>query len=540
PLQFSSADNIQPLKLLHHWIHKQLSQEHSRLTLELFSSSLEKSKFSVKSSELKNKIFASFVRNYCPVDIRRVYRFFDIVYMEEFNCAFQENMADNRSAGQNQAHTRIDGRHPGQIRPIKCIPLLFDSLHGNALFQRGLTQVFSNVTIAPLQFQKPHDSVSDLETLKDLPEEADGKRFYLFYNFPAYCNGEITERSSSAPKRREIGHANLAEKALQASIDPKSLENYIVNVNAKVLSSNGSSSMATICASNMALQTAGVKMKDQVSGIAMGFVAATANQNTSVDLILTDITGLEDCLGHTDCKIASTDKSCVSAVQLDCKLKEGLASRHVAQLLNHAVKSNIEIIGQMNRSLSRLGAENKGEGEIGRQNCPLPVIREIQLPLGVKFGSLVNQLSKRLERQFNTFLEPVGGFNDDKMLSNDERCKVRLFSRSEREMESSIELINGEFQEDEGLSYRKISDLFGVSKSAAQCAVKKFENTGSFESISNSGRPSSLSRGDNSFLVKEVIKHPSVSSTTLASELSGDHGVQVCPQQLGFISENKV
>jgi len=200
---------------------------------------------------------------------------------------------------------RIDGRGLDDIRPIYTETSLFNKTHGTGLFTRGETQVLSFLTLG---------SYSD-EQISETLEEETRESFYLHYNFPPYCVGEATKLG--AVSRREIGHGKLAFKALNAVIPSKQSFPYTVRLVAEVMESNGSSSMATICASSLALMDGGVPVKSHVAGIAMGLIKGE-NGNFS---ILTDIMGDEDHLGDMDLKVAGT-KNGITALQMDIKVHD--------------------------------------------------------------------------------------------------------------------------------------------------------------------------------------------------------------------------
>ncbi|MDI6709370.1 MAG: polyribonucleotide nucleotidyltransferase [Bacillota bacterium] len=211
---------------------------------------------------------------------------------------------------------RIDGRATDEIRPIKVEAGVLPRTHGSGLFQRGQTQVLSVVTLG---------AVSDEQILDNLsPEES--KRFMHHYNFPSYSTGET--RPIRSPGRREIGHGALAERALEAVIPPEDTFPYTLRIVSEVLSSNGSTSMGSVCGSTLALMDAGVPIKAPVAGIAMGLIMEGEDFT-----ILTDIQGIEDHLGDMDFKVAGTTKG-ITALQMDIKIsgvKQGILSRALAQ-----------------------------------------------------------------------------------------------------------------------------------------------------------------------------------------------------------------
>ena len=206
-------------------------------------------------------------------------------------------------------HTRVDGRSLDEIRPLSCEVGLIPRVHGSSLFTRGLTQVMSIVTLGMTSEEQELDGI-DTET---------SKRYMHQYNFPAYSVGEA--RASRGPGRREIGHGALAEKALVPVIPSKEDFPYAIRVVSEILSSNGSTSQGSICASTLALMDAGVPIKRPVAGISTGLVTDPENPNNYV--MMTDIQGIEDFFGDMDFKVGGTEKG-ITAIQVDIKV-DGLS-----------------------------------------------------------------------------------------------------------------------------------------------------------------------------------------------------------------------
>jgi len=228
---------------------------------------------------------------------------------------------------------RIDGRGPTDIRPLSADVALIPTAHGSGLFQRGETQVLSVTTLG----------MPRMEQILDTIGVEDRKRYMHHYNFPPFSTGE-TGRVGS-PKRREIGHGALAERALVPVI-PNAVEwPYTIRVVSDVLSSNGSTSMASVCGSTLSLMDAGVPIKDAVAGIAMGLVYADGKYTT-----LTDILGAEDAFGDMDFKVAGTRDS-VTALQLDTKI-DGLPADVLAQALHQAHEARLRILDTMTGAIS--------------------------------------------------------------------------------------------------------------------------------------------------------------------------------------------
>ncbi len=229
---------------------------------------------------------------------------------------------------------RLDRRTPDEIRPIDIKIHPFERPHGSAIFARGQTQVFATVTLGSPEEAQLVESIYEGETFK---------RFMLHYNFPPFCTGDA--RPWGPPRRREIGHGALAERALEPFIPPEEEFPYIIRVVANVLESNGSSSMATVCAGSLALFDAGVPVKKHVAGIAMGLVVEGDKY-----IILTDILGEEDQLGDMDFKVAGT-KEGITSIQMDIKIK-GLKKEIMEEALLKAKEARLFILDKMYSAIS--------------------------------------------------------------------------------------------------------------------------------------------------------------------------------------------
>ena len=223
---------------------------------------------------------------------------------------------------------RVDGRTPTEIRPIMVKPDYLPLVHGSGLFQRGQTQVLSICTLGMLNEWQRLDTI----------EPVDGKRYIHHYNFPPFCTGETGRMGS--PKRREIGHGALAERALLPVIPSEEEFPYTIRVVSEVMESNGSSSMASTCGSTLALMDAGVPIKRPVSGVAMGLI-----QEEGKTVVLTDIQGLEDFLGDMDFKVTGTTKG-ITAMQMDNKAT-GLTPEILRKALMQAHEGRMFILDKM-------------------------------------------------------------------------------------------------------------------------------------------------------------------------------------------------
>ena len=226
---------------------------------------------------------------------------------------------------------RLDGRNTKQIRPIWCEVGYLPSPHGSAIFTRGETQSLTTVTLG----------TSREANVIDIPSEQGEERFYLHYNFPPFSTGEA--RPLRGTSRREVGHGNLAQRALKRMI-PEDCP-YTVRVVSEILESNGSSSMATVCAGTLALMDAGIQMKKTVSGIAMGLIT-----DGDKYAVLSDILGDEDHLGDMDFKVTGT-KDGITACQMDIKIK-GLTYEILEKALEQAREGRMHILGKITDTIA--------------------------------------------------------------------------------------------------------------------------------------------------------------------------------------------
>ncbi len=235
---------------------------------------------------------------------------------------------------------RLDGRKTDEIRPIWCEVDYLPSTHGSAIFTRGETQALATVTLG-----------TSREANKiDMPSYEGEETFYLHYNFPPFCTGEA--RPIRGTSRREVGHGNLAQRALKGMI-PEDCP-YTVRVVSEVLESNGSSSMATVCSGTMALMDAGVQLTKPVSGIAMGLIS---DADSGKYAVLSDILGDEDHLGDMDFKVTGTADG-ITACQMDIKVK-GLSYEILVKALIQAKEGRIHILGKLTDTIATPNADVK-------------------------------------------------------------------------------------------------------------------------------------------------------------------------------------
>jgi polyribonucleotide nucleotidyltransferase len=237
---------------------------------------------------------------------------------------------------------RLDGRKPDEIRPIICEIDPLPATHGSALFTRGETQSLTTVTLGTKLDEKIIDDVLNKGT----------EKFTLHYNFPPFATGEA--KPARGISRREIGHGNLAHRALKNMMPSDDENPYAIRVVSDILESNGSSSMATVCAGTLALMDAGIKLKKPVSGIAMGLIT---DKETKKYAVLSDILGDEDHLGDMDFKVTGT-RDGITATQMDIKV-EGLSFEILTKALNQAKSGRLHILDIMNEVISEPRPELK-------------------------------------------------------------------------------------------------------------------------------------------------------------------------------------
>jgi polyribonucleotide nucleotidyltransferase len=229
---------------------------------------------------------------------------------------------------------RIDGRGLDEIRPISCEVGVLPRVHGSALFTRGQTQALATTTLGTKMDEQKMDEL----------EGEFWKSYMLHYNFPSFSTGEI--KPFRGPSRREIGHGNLAERSIKPAMPSDTVFPYTVRIVSDILESNGSSSMATVCAGSLALMDAGVPLKTPIAGIAMGLIKEGEHF-----LILTDILGDEDHLGDMDFKVAGS-KDGITGFQMDIKIK-GISADVLGEALAKAKAARLKILDVMNQTLDK-------------------------------------------------------------------------------------------------------------------------------------------------------------------------------------------
>lgn len=276
-------------------------------------------------------------------------------------------------------NVRPDNRALDEIRNIWCETGMIPRTHGSAIFTRGQTQVLNVTTLGAL---------GDVQKLDGLDEE-DNKRYMHHYNFPSYSVGET--RPSRGPGRREIGHGALAERALVPVIPPQEDFPYAIRLVSEVLSSNGSTSQASVCASTLSLLDAGVPIRDMVAGIAMGLI-----KHHDKVAVLSDIQGMEDHLGDMDFKVAGTEKG-VTAIQMDIKIA-GIDETILRQALKQAKEGRIHILNEMKKVISEPKPElSPYAPKIEKMTINPDKIRDVIGPGGKMINKIIDETGVKID-----------------------------------------------------------------------------------------------------------------------------------------------
>ncbi len=302
---------------------------------------------------------------------------------------------------------RLDGRKLDEVRPISSEVNYLPTAHGSAVFTRGETQSLSTVTLGT----KLDEQMIDGAMISG------SNKFILHYNFPAFSTGEV--RPNRGPGRREIGHGNLAFRALKKVL-PKDEDNpYTIRVVSDILESNGSSSMATVCAGSLALMDAGIPVSAAVSGIAMGLITDSESGKYAV---LSDILGDEDHLGDMDFKVAGTSKG-ITACQMDIKI-DGLSFEVLQEALQQAHQGRMHILEEMNKTLSQPNEDLK-------PNAPRSVSLKIERDM---IGALIGpggKVVQEIQKETNTtiIIEEIANKGHVNIFASDEQDMQKALSR---------------------------------------------------------------------------------------------------------------
>ena len=308
---------------------------------------------------------------------------------------------------------RLDGRSTAQVRPIWCEVDYLPCAHGSAIFTRGETQSLATVTLGTKLDMKEMDEV--------LIQKSDP--FVLHYNFPPFATGEA--RASRGVGRREVGHGNLAMRALKPMVPTGEENPYAVRVVSDILESNGSSSMASVCAGCLALMDSGIKLKKPVAGVAMGLI-----EEGGKFAILSDILGDEDHLGDMDFKVAGT-KDGITATQMDIKC-DGLSEEIMAKALAQAKEARMHIMGEMLKVISEPRAELKPHA---------PRIVQLRIP-GEFIGAVIGkggEVIQKIQKETGTTVT----ITEEKQDDGTSIGAVDIFGTNKESMDKALEWIKG-------------------------------------------------------------------------------------------------
>lgn len=382
----------------------------------------------------------------------------------------------------NVTGIRCDGRKLNELRPISCQVDLHAPLHGSALFQRGQTQVMCSTT-----FDSP-DAAFRSDSMTDLLSGVKEKNFMLHYEFPPYATNE-TGKIGSMPNRREIGHGALAEKSIRPLV-PEDQE-MTLRLDCTVLESNGSSSMASVCAGSLSLMDAGVKIKEHVAGVAMGLMSHS-NGEAKSNFILTDILGFEDYIGDMDFKIAGTKKA-LTALQLDVKPMIGLPTSIIYQAIQEAHVARSEIINKMDKTIKTPRMEEKPNH---------PVLKTIHIPAHkkAKFIGFGGSNIKKMMAQIGVRISACDdAFEDGDTLGATEHGNFTIFAPNKDAMLEAEEYIKNLLEKD----YREPELEFGNIYVAT---IQEIRQNGVMVSLYPNMKPTLLSLAQ---LDNRSVSHPS-------------------------------
>ncbi|MCD6659538.1 MAG: polyribonucleotide nucleotidyltransferase [Lentimicrobium sp.] len=305
---------------------------------------------------------------------------------------------------------RLDGRKLDEIRPIWCEVDYLPAVHGSAIFTRGETQSLTTVTLGT----KLDEQLIDGAVIEEKVN------FILHYNFPPFSTGEVKRMSGTS--RREVGHGNLALRALKPVIPGPDVNPYTIRVVSDILESNGSSSMATVCAGTMALMDAGVKIKKPVSGIAMGLISDTKTNRFAV---LSDILGDEDHLGDMDFKVTGTEDG-ITACQMDIKV-DGMPYEVLAQALEQAKRGRMHILGEITKTINTPRADYKPHvPRIVKMTIPKEFIGAVIGP----GGKVIQEMQR--ETGSTIVIEEVGEFGVIDIVSNNKESIDAVMAKIKR------------------------------------------------------------------------------------------------------------
>lgn len=436
--EVDESEMLEAIKVAHEEIKKQC-QAQVELANEVGSTAKREYSHEPKDEELKasmhkqvyDKLYAvAAQKNPNKAERKEAFKAVYEEYIEQFSEEQLEEMDDfllgkyfhdiEKDAVRNfvlDTQERIDGRQPDEIRPIWTEADYLPSAHGSAVFTRGETQSLTSVTLGT----KLDEQMIDGAMISGF------NKFILHYNFPGFSTGEV--RPNRGPGRREVGHGNLAMRALKPMIPSEEEGNpYTIRVVSDILESNGSSSMATVCAGTMALMDAGIKLKRPVSGIAMGMISDSESGKYA---ILSDILGDEDHLGDMDFKVTGTTEG-ITACQMDIKV-DGLSYEVLAKALDQAKRGRLHILGEMAKTITEPRTELKPHAP--RMEM-LRIDRELIGAVIGPGGKIIQEIQKESGATVNIEEDDQGG-------------KVSIFAADGNALNNALERIKAIVQQPE-------------------------------------------------------------------------------------------
>lgn len=393
--EISEDEMVEAIEFAHREIKKIIEiQKELIAELKPQKREIETAEIPAELTDLLNKIDIASIQSALKIQEKKERRLAVKSVFDKFIEELPEELLDYKSYVNNYFHeiekketrklmlqskTRLDGRSADQIRDITCDLSYLPRAHGSAIFTRGQTQALGTVTLG---------TKAD-EQIVDAIEGESSKSYMLHYNFPPFCTGEA--KPIRGTSRREIGHGNLAERALKPVLPNDNDFPYTIRIVSDVLESNGSSSMATVCAGSLSLMDAGVPVKSAVAGIAMGLI-----KEGDETMVLSDILGDEDHIGDMDFKVAGTAEG-INAIQMDIKIK-GISFEIMKEALHKAKAGRLHILGIMNEAINSPREElSKYAPRILTTMIPVDKIGTVIGPSGKMIKSIVELTGAQID-----------------------------------------------------------------------------------------------------------------------------------------------
>ncbi len=375
-------ESMQPLLDIQRELQKEFGKEKMSLTIREIDSELTDTVKEILASQLPHAYSLKKLEKgkaLKELEDQIIEKLSEKFSKDEINKAIEKSKARFLRTNLTQKGIRIDGRKPKEIRPISCEVGILNKAHGSALFTRGETQSLAVITLASSEDQQRSETLWDL----DMRE-----RFMLHYNFPPFCVGEA--RMQKSPGRREIGHGNLAQRALARVIPPLKDFGYTIRAVAETLESNGSSSMASVCSGTMGMLNAGIPLIAPVSGIAMGLI-----KEDDQYVILSDIQGDEDHLGDMDFKVCGTAEG-ITALQMDIKI-DGITKEIMKEALEQAKEGRQYILEKMIATISEPAKLNDLAPRIFKVKIKQEKIKDLIGPGGKTIKKATSETGARID-----------------------------------------------------------------------------------------------------------------------------------------------